>query len=62
MFDAMKKCPFNGKQTAPFNARLKEECSESGCKFEHAGRCMIVGGYFSSLRIEEMLEKLTKGR
>lgn len=55
MYDALKKCPFNGEQTFTHGGRLKEECRKSECRFCISGRCVIVANFFMLKEIQMSL-------
>lgn len=59
MYEQSQKCPFNGKTTMPFNARLKYECKEKTCRMCVNDRCAILATYY---HVSEILDKMEARR
>lgn len=58
--DAFKDCPFYNERTLPIGAHLTCECSKKACRFETAGRCMIIDGYFREVETAKKVDAIIK--
>lgn len=57
-----RKCPFNGKDTLPFNAKKTYECRDNECRFQINGVCAVIGSFiearFTSARLSQMAKTM----
>jgi hypothetical protein len=58
--ETMKECPYYGERTLPLGAALSCECTKKSCRFETAGKCMIIDGYFRGMQTAEKMDAVIR--